>query len=163
MLVNATNEAWFGDSAAPYQFLSMNVFRAVENRRAIARAANTGISAFIDPYGRIIGRVQEDGKDVGVAGSLTVDLPLVSTLTPYTRYGDLFAWLVVLSTVGLLSLALLRDRRGWSILSPQPVGAPPREKERPDISPAGRHLPVRAAEWRTKPAQEPSVRIPPLS
>ena len=53
-LVTITNDAWFGDSSAPAQHFSMVVFRSVENHRAFARAANTGISGFIDPFGRII-------------------------------------------------------------------------------------------------------------
>jgi apolipoprotein N-acyltransferase len=71
-LVNITNEAWFGKSAAPYQFLSMNVFRAVENRVYVVRCANTGISCFIDPCGRIVGRVKDQaGEDIFVQGVLT--------------------------------------------------------------------------------------------
>ena len=53
-LVTITNDAWFGDSSAPSQHFSMVVFRSVENHLAFARAANTGISGFIDPFGRII-------------------------------------------------------------------------------------------------------------
>ncbi len=52
-MVTITNDAWFGPSSAPYQHFGMVVFRAVENRVAFARAANTGISGFIDPYGHI--------------------------------------------------------------------------------------------------------------
>jgi apolipoprotein N-acyltransferase len=87
LLVNITNDAWFGRSSAPHQHLSMAVLRAVENRIPIARCANTGISAFIDTRGRIL---QKTG--------LYEDETLVSTLrlgkdkTIYTRYGDWFAW-----------------------------------------------------------------------
>ena len=50
-MINITNEGWFGESAAPYQFLAMSVFRAIENRIALARASNNGVSCFIDPNG----------------------------------------------------------------------------------------------------------------
>ncbi len=107
-LVNIGNEAWFGRSAAPYQFLSMNVFRAVENRRSLARSINTGISAMIDPFGRILGRVERDGEDIFVAGSLVRDLPLVEEVTFFTRYGDLFAQAVCAITVVLLLIGISR-------------------------------------------------------
>lgn len=93
LLVNVTNEAWFGDTAAPRQFLSMNVFRAVENGVPLVRCANTGISAFVDPYGRVLGRVSHGGKDVFVEGYLTMDVPIppAGTRTVYTRHGDMFS------------------------------------------------------------------------
>jgi apolipoprotein N-acyltransferase len=56
VLVNLTNDAWFGKSSAAYQHFSMAVFRAVENRRSLVRSANTGISGFVDPAGRILAR-----------------------------------------------------------------------------------------------------------
>jgi apolipoprotein N-acyltransferase len=86
MLVNMTNDAWYGKTSAPYQHFSMSVFRAVENRRALVRAANTGISGFIDPAGRITGSTPlfEDAV-------MTRRVPVLKELTFYTRFGDIFA------------------------------------------------------------------------
>ncbi len=87
LLVNLTNDAWYGMSSAPYQHFSMAVFRAVENRRPVVRAANTGISAFILPNGKI---VEQSG--LFTQALLTKEIPLPgSGLTLYTRYGDFFA------------------------------------------------------------------------
>lgn len=87
LLVNITNDAWFGYTSAPYQHLSMLVLRAVENRRAIARAANTGFSAFIDPTGRIIKKTK-----LFKTTYLTAKLPLVKDNTIYTMCGDTLAF-----------------------------------------------------------------------
>jgi apolipoprotein N-acyltransferase len=86
LLVNMTNDAWYGRTSAPHQHFSMAVFRAVENRRALVRAANTGISGFIDPAGRIIGSTPlfEDAV-------MTKKVPVLKELTFYTRFGDIFA------------------------------------------------------------------------
>jgi apolipoprotein N-acyltransferase len=94
LLVNLTNDAWFGRSSAPYQHLSMAVLRSVENRVPMARCANTGISAFIDARGRIQGLTSlfEDATMLG-----TVQLGDGKTL--YTRYGDWFAWTCLCVTV----------------------------------------------------------------
>jgi apolipoprotein N-acyltransferase len=86
LLINITNDAWFGTTGGPYQHFSMTVFRAVENRRALARAANTGISGFIDPAGRILFSTALLEQTVA-----TRTLPLISEKTFYTRFGDLFA------------------------------------------------------------------------
>jgi len=86
LLINITNDAWFGKTSGPYQHFSMTVFRAVENRRTLARSANTGISGFIDPAGRILastGLLQE-----AVA---TQTVPLLKDKSIYTQIGDLFA------------------------------------------------------------------------
>jgi apolipoprotein N-acyltransferase len=87
-LVTVTNDAWFGDSAAPYQHFGMVVFRAVENHLAFARAANTGISGFIGPDGRILTQTSIFSEQ-----ALTGSLPLRS-LSPtfYTEFGDVFSW-----------------------------------------------------------------------
>ena len=110
-IVNITNESWFGETAAPYQFLSMNVFRAVENRVYLIRCANTGISSFIDPHGRIIDRVKDKfGKDIFVSGFLTGRIvPLISN-TFYTRYGNWFAWLCTFCTAIFVLLAVSKPK-----------------------------------------------------
>lgn len=95
-MVTITNDAWFGPSSAPYQHFSMVVFRAVENRVSFARAANTGISGFIDPYGRILHRT-----DIFTEDALTGPIRTETSHSLYTAFGDLFAYgclLVVLVT-----------------------------------------------------------------
>jgi apolipoprotein N-acyltransferase len=114
ILVNLTNDAWFGRTSAPYQHLSMAVFRAVENGRPMIRAANTGFSAFISPHGHIMTRSQLFEEEV-----LTQDLRLGhSSLKLYTRYGDIFAFtLLVISFLKVLhmlcynKILLLRSQR----------------------------------------------------
>jgi len=95
-MVNPSNESWFGRSAAPSQFLAMSVFRAAENQVAIVRAATTGISAFIDPFGHITSRFHTpDGEELFVEGVLVAEVPLATGMTFYTLYGDVFAWAVM--------------------------------------------------------------------
>ncbi len=86
VLINLTNDAWFGMTSAPYQHLSMSVFRAVENRRPLIRAANTGISAFISPCGKIVTHGPLFEREVLVRPVRPV--PGLKGL--YTRLGDLF-------------------------------------------------------------------------
>ena len=95
-MVCATNEGFYGLTAAPHQTLAINVFRAVENRVAIARAATTGVSAFIEPDGKIVERVQDSsGNDLFVSGFLVRDVPLSEKKTFYTKYGDVFAFVAI--------------------------------------------------------------------
>ena len=110
-LVNLTNEAWFGDTAAPYQFLSINVFRAVENRRFLVRCGNTGVSCFIDPYGRVVDRVKDAaGTDIFVRGVLTETVVPLKVDTLYTRYGDWIVWLSFAVTAAFLMFVLFRKK-----------------------------------------------------
>ncbi len=104
-LVTITNDAWFGKSSASYQHFAMVTFRAVENRVAIARAANTGISGFIDPYGRII-----EQSEIFVDKTLVHDIPLRTGTTLYTRYGDLFARLCLFLSGIAIGYVILRKR-----------------------------------------------------
>lgn len=106
-MVSVTNEGFFGRTSAPYQTLAMNVFRAVENRVAVVRAATTGVSAVIEPNGRISGRITgPDGQDTFVAGFLVRDVPLARARTFYTLYGDVFAYAAVAVSVLMLLLTL---------------------------------------------------------
>jgi len=107
-LVNITNDAWFGRSSAPYQHMQCSVFRAVENRVNVIRAANTGISCFIDQKGRVTDMVESGGKPIFVDGYKTRDITLTPTRTFYTVHGDIFAYLCMLYT----GLYLWIKRRG---------------------------------------------------
>ena len=109
LMINLTNEAWFGETAAPYQALSTSVFRAVENRVFVVRCANTGISCFIDPHGRVVDRVKDaSGRDLFVQGVLTGSVVPMNSKTIYTQYGDWFAWLCIICSVGFLAVAFIR-------------------------------------------------------
>ena len=96
-LVTITNDAWFGDTVAPYQHFAMVVFRAVENRMAFARAANTGVSGFIDPTGHIYAPVPIFTEE-SFFGSISLGEPT----TFYTQFGDVFAWTCVIISLFLL-------------------------------------------------------------
>ncbi|MDH3392919.1 MAG: apolipoprotein N-acyltransferase, partial [Desulfobulbaceae bacterium] len=85
LLVNITNDAWFGRSNAPWQHLSMAVFRAVENRRSLARAANSGISGCFDPLGHY-SRLSA----LFTADQITAKMPLLTTTTFFNRHGHHF-------------------------------------------------------------------------
>jgi len=104
-LLTITNDAWFGKSSASYQHFAMVTFRAIENRIAIARAANTGISGFIDPYGRII-----EQSEIFIDKSLVQDIPLRNTTTFYTRHGDVFARLSFILSFFLIGYGMLRKQ-----------------------------------------------------
>jgi len=97
LFVNISNDGWFGHSAAAEQHLRMARVRAVENRRWIVRTTNSGITASIDPYGRIFRPLP---KDVRAAADLPYDFRTDKTI--YTRFGDWFAWLCLLVSAILL-------------------------------------------------------------
>jgi len=110
-LVNITNDAWFGKSAASFQHMSMGVLRAVENRVPIVRAANTGISGTIEANGTL-----RDETDLFVeAAQITQITPKSGGLTFYSAYGDVFSWLCLLAT-GLLAVTSRRNRRHPEVL-----------------------------------------------
>lgn len=101
VIVNVTNDGWFGQSTGPWQHLAQARLRAIEQGLPLVRAANTGISAVIDPYGRTLRMLPLMQKGV-------VDSPLPVALSPtlYVRMGDF--WLVLLAAVALLCAFLAR-------------------------------------------------------
>ena len=109
-MVNIVNEGWFGKTGAPYQFLTICVFRAIENRVPLVRATNTGVSCFIDPYGRITDRVSNNGKDIFVEGYLTRELSASGANTFYTIYGDILVYLSFLTTAFFILVAGLKPK-----------------------------------------------------
>lgn len=114
MLVNVTNDAWFKNSTGPYQHAQSSVFRAVENRVPVVRAANTGLSCYIDITGRVVDSVKDGGKEIMVAGFKYFDVVLNHRPSLYTQYGD---WLVL----GLFLVFLLTFRFGVSRLDSSPT------------------------------------------
>jgi apolipoprotein N-acyltransferase len=97
MLVNLTHDAWYGRTSAPHQHLAMAAFRAVENGKYLVRAANTGITAVIDPRGRILEQTPLFERTV-----LVRDVPWVRGQTFYARHGDVFAWVCFAAAAALV-------------------------------------------------------------
>lgn len=104
-IVQITNDAWFGKFSGPYQHLVQARFRAIEQGLPLARSANTGVSAMVDPYGRVIGAIS-----LGQMGVIDVALPAALPETPYARSGD---WPVagVLLLLTLFQLLPYKRRR----------------------------------------------------
>jgi apolipoprotein N-acyltransferase len=102
-IVNLTNDGWFGNSTGPYQHLQQARLRAIEEGLPMVRAANTGISAVIDPSGRIVARL-----GLGIEGVLDADLPSALPPTVYARLGDIPAAVIVAAAL----LLVVRRRIG---------------------------------------------------
>jgi apolipoprotein N-acyltransferase len=103
LLLLVTNDAWFGTNVGPYQHLAQARLRAIEQGLPMVRVANTGISAMIDPHGRILGRIA-----LGDEGVLDLGLPAALPPTPYSRTGD---WPVIILLFAALFLLGARSRR----------------------------------------------------
>ena len=108
-LINLTNDGWFGISSGPYQHLQQARVRAIEEGLPLVRAANTGISAVVDPVGRIIASLP-----LGAQGVLDAPLPQPVAPTLYARLGDSLAGLLVAIALVLVGGRRLRDRKGRS-------------------------------------------------
>lgn len=97
-IVNITNDGWFGNTSGPYQHFSMAVFRAIENRKPLVRAANSGISGFIDSKGRIINKTKLFERTY-----LIENIKINDKISFYTKYGDIFAYIcIVISLIFII-------------------------------------------------------------
>ncbi|GBE00805.1 apolipoprotein N-acyltransferase [bacterium BMS3Bbin06] len=106
LIVNITNDAWFGKTSGPYQHFSMAVFRAIENRKPLVRAANTGISGFIDQTGRI-----RDRTGLFERAVIVDDIEIHKTGSIYRRFGDIFSFLNIGITLFIYGLSISIKRR----------------------------------------------------
>ena len=103
LLVNVTNDAWYGTTSAPHQHLAMAAFRAIENRRFLVRAANTGITAVVDPRGRVLEPTRLFDTTV-----LVREVPFVAETTFYTRHGNVFAQACAAMALALVAATFRR-------------------------------------------------------
>ncbi len=97
VLLNISNDGWYGDSGAWKQHLQQTQMRAIENERWLLAATNTGMTASIDPYGRIVAATPRK-----VRTALAAPYALISGTTFYTRHGDWFAYLCAIISAGAL-------------------------------------------------------------
>ncbi len=115
LLATITNDAWFGTSSAPYQHFEQGALRAVEQGRYVVRAANTGISGAVDPYGRVLAKTE-----LFKPAAMTVDVRLLSGRTIYSRVGDVVAWGSLALTCWLLMLTRRSRRTTVPVRAPAP-------------------------------------------
>lgn len=106
VLVNLSDDGWYGDTSAPWEHLDMVRMRAIENHRWVLRSTNTGVTASIDPYGRIVDQMPRH-----LRGALLARFNYNGDLTFYTRYGDWIAWICAMITAFIVVGGLTRSRR----------------------------------------------------
>jgi apolipoprotein N-acyltransferase len=100
-MFNLTNDSWYGNSSEPMEHLALASFRCIENRRSLVRVTNTGVSAFVDPVGRIVSRT-----GIWTRESLVNRIPVLQGDTVYSRFGDWIGWLSIVLTVCCIAQAL---------------------------------------------------------
>jgi len=107
-IANVSNDAWFGRTSGPLQHLNLASYRAIETGLPLVRATPTGVSAMIDPWGRVI---RDQRLDAGESGVIDAALPNPAAVTPYSRFGDLGVLLGILACLTPVGLGGLRMRR----------------------------------------------------
>ncbi len=114
LLVDITNDGWFLHSAGSHQHLANAIFRCVETRRPMVRAANTGVTCFVNQSGRITQVLRDESGSTFTEGVLTgeIKVPTEHDLTFYTRHGELFAKACAVITVfAMLAISVIRRRK----------------------------------------------------
>jgi apolipoprotein N-acyltransferase len=112
-LVNISDDGWYGDTSAPWQHLNMARMRAIENRRWLLRDTNNGVTAVIDPDGRVVQSIPRHAVD-----ALPAQFGFRDDITFYTAHGDVFAWACAILAVALVGWCL---RSGLELKSPAKV------------------------------------------
>jgi apolipoprotein N-acyltransferase len=98
LLVNLTNDAWFGPTVAPYQHARLSQLRSIETRRTLVRVTNTGLTTVINPRGEIV-----DELPIFKPGVLKASVEVMEGQTPYVKYGDWFGWMMTGIALGVLA------------------------------------------------------------
>jgi apolipoprotein N-acyltransferase len=106
VLVNLSDDGWYGDTSAPWEHLDMVRMRAIENNRWVLRSTNTGVTASIDPHGRIVDQMPRH-----VRGALLARFNFIDGITFYTRHGDWIAWICAVLTTLLVVVSFMRSRK----------------------------------------------------
>jgi apolipoprotein N-acyltransferase len=101
VLVNISDDGWYGDTSAPWQHLNMVRMRAIENRRWVLRDTNSGVTASIDPHGRVRQSISRHK-----VGELPAQFAFNSDITFYSAHGDVFAWLCAILAIGVVAWSL---------------------------------------------------------
>jgi apolipoprotein N-acyltransferase len=105
VLVNISDDGWYGDSSAPWEHLDMVRMRAIENDRWVVRATNTGVTASIDPFGRVTATIPRH-----IRGSMLAGFTYRDDRTFYTRFGDWFAWVCTIVVAAVFLFGHVRRR-----------------------------------------------------
>jgi len=111
VLVNISDDGWYGDTGAPWQHLNMTRMRAIENHRWLLLDTNTGVTTAIDPEGRTTVEAPRH-----VRGAYAMGFAFTSGTTFYTRQGDWFAWICVMVSVGAVGLSLRVKSSGSNLI-----------------------------------------------
>ena len=104
--VYLVNDGWYTTIPEPRQHAKQSIYRAIENRRSVLRCANTGLSMVISPLGEILNQTQLNKED-----RITTFISRTNTITFYTKYGNVFAYLMLLITMILLFYSIYRNEK----------------------------------------------------
>jgi apolipoprotein N-acyltransferase len=140
LLANLTNDAWFGDTTEPWIHLALSQFRAIEHRRFFVRSTNSGISAFVDPVGRITQHT-EPFK----AQALVENIAWLQATTPYELWGDVPWWA---ASLAIVAMGFISRRKRLPMQADGPGNHAPVANMSPTPDPS--YLPNNSADFRTK-------------